>query len=242
MRGLTPRFSASRWNLTIANRLPWSVRATAGMPAAATACMSRGTRTMPSTSEYSVCSRRWTNAGLPARAKGVGMREYYRLGARNCAGEGGRGPAAQGSRNGPRSGSPCAARNRSPDRAPAMRVMKASRAVLARIDAALISPTRASPPITASKSQSRPSMRRSGQRLPSTQTRPGATASPRSARRIASSVACRMFSTSISAASTQPMAQAIASSRGLAPPVARASAASVAWNRAAPQWAGAGPG
>src|SRR5688572_16103022 len=43
------------------------------MPAAATACMSLGTRTMPSRSEYSVCSRRWTNAGLPARAEGMDM-------------------------------------------------------------------------------------------------------------------------------------------------------------------------
>src|SRR5688572_11888193 len=74
IRGFTPCRSASRWNFTIANRLPWSVRATAGMAAPATACMSRGTRTMPSTSEYSVCNRRWTNAGLPARTEGVGMR------------------------------------------------------------------------------------------------------------------------------------------------------------------------
>src|SRR5688572_9349725 len=36
--------------------------------------MSRGTRTMPSRSEYSVCSRRWTNAGLPARAEGFNIR------------------------------------------------------------------------------------------------------------------------------------------------------------------------
>src|SRR5687767_5568552 len=74
IRGFTPCRSASRWNFTIANRLPWSVRATAGMAAPATACMSRGTRTMPSTSEYSVCSRKWTNAGRPALAKPDDMR------------------------------------------------------------------------------------------------------------------------------------------------------------------------
>jgi hypothetical protein len=58
MTGFTPRLSASRWNFTIANRFPWSVSATAGMPASTTACMSRGTRTMPSAREYSVCSLR----------------------------------------------------------------------------------------------------------------------------------------------------------------------------------------
>ncbi len=155
--------------------------------------------------------------------RAMGMRGILTVsGARNCAGEGGRDRVAPGSPDGPRSGSPCGARNRSPDRAHATRVMKASRAVLARIDAALISPTRASPPITASKSQSRPSMPRSGQRLPSTQTRPGATASPRIARRIASSEASRMFNTSISAASTQPMAQALACQPDSRAPVVRA--------------------
>src|SRR5688572_10094309 len=74
IRGFTPCRSASRWNFTIANRLPWSVSATAGMPAPATASMSRGTRTMPSTSEYSVCSRKWTNAGQPALATRDDMR------------------------------------------------------------------------------------------------------------------------------------------------------------------------
>src|ERR1700751_2763448 len=44
----------------MANRLFWSVTATAGMPAAATAATSSGTRTTLSTSEYSVCRRRCT--------------------------------------------------------------------------------------------------------------------------------------------------------------------------------------
>src|SRR5687768_6553275 len=44
------------------------------MAAPATASMSRGTRTMPSTSEYSVCSRKWTNAGRPALATRDDMR------------------------------------------------------------------------------------------------------------------------------------------------------------------------
>src|SRR5580658_6593553 len=45
----------------MANRLHWSVTATAGMPASATASISSGTRTTLSISEYSVCSRKCTN-------------------------------------------------------------------------------------------------------------------------------------------------------------------------------------
>ena len=138
-----PRRSASRWNLTIANRLPWSVRATAGMPAPATACMSRGTRTMPSTSEYSVCSRRWTNAGLA----GAGLGRWH---ARDLTAHGREAAPVK-----PAGTELAQARQMvlsrvalvplEPvvrDRAPATRVMKASRAVFARIDAALISRTR----------------------------------------------------------------------------------------------------
>src|SRR5918994_2382267 len=47
------------------------------MPAAATECMRRGTRTMPSTSEYSVCTRRWTNGGVPV-ASVRSMPGFYR--------------------------------------------------------------------------------------------------------------------------------------------------------------------
>ncbi len=150
---------------------------------------------------------------MPGCRRGVSRWHARNLtvsGARNSAGEAGRARRAPGTPDGLRSGSPCGARSRSPGTAAATRVMKASRAVLARIDAALISPTRASPPMMASNSQLRPSIAAPGHRLPSTQTRPGATASPRIARRIASSEASRMFKTSISAASTQPMAQALA--------------------------------
>src|ERR1700733_14289132 len=45
----------------IANKLLWSVSATAGIPAADTAAINSGTRTIPSTREYPVCRRKWTN-------------------------------------------------------------------------------------------------------------------------------------------------------------------------------------
>src|ERR1700722_19758967 len=55
----------------MANRLLWSVSATAGIPAAATDAINSGTRTIPSTREYSVCNRKWTNCltvKVPRRA------------------------------------------------------------------------------------------------------------------------------------------------------------------------------
>src|SRR5258706_7712052 len=43
------------------NRLDRSVSASAGMPSAAAAATASSMRTMPSTIEYSLCRRRWTN-------------------------------------------------------------------------------------------------------------------------------------------------------------------------------------
>src|SRR3569833_3512943 len=48
----------------MANRLFWSVTATACRPDLATAPTSSSTRTTLSISEYSVCSRKWTNSDI----------------------------------------------------------------------------------------------------------------------------------------------------------------------------------
>src|ERR1700730_2956900 len=62
----------------MANKLLWSVSATAGIPADDTAAINSGTRTIPSTSEYSVCNRKWTNClkgPAPAREGPARARE-----------------------------------------------------------------------------------------------------------------------------------------------------------------------
>ncbi len=84
----------------------------------------------------------------------------------------------------------------------------ASRSTLARIEAALISATRASPLTMAVAG-----MLICGQRLPSMNTCCGATASCSTACFIASRVACRMLMRSISAASMLITLQAMACSR-----------------------------
>src|SRR3569833_74921 len=59
-----PAASAALENFTIANRLHWSVTATAGMPALAQAFTSGFMRTTPLTREYTVWTLRWTKAGV----------------------------------------------------------------------------------------------------------------------------------------------------------------------------------
>src|SRR3569833_3437980 len=98
-----PAASAALENFTIANRLHWSVTATAGMPALAQAFTRGFMRTTPLTREYSVWTLRWTTAGVmggysirasPApRWLDTPLRR--RLPARLCA-AGGRGPARGG--------------------------------------------------------------------------------------------------------------------------------------------------
>src|SRR5690606_39898924 len=69
--GLMPAASAALWNLTSANRLLWSVIATAGWPRATQRPTSSGMRMVESTSEYSLCRWRWTKlAGMPSRSGG----------------------------------------------------------------------------------------------------------------------------------------------------------------------------
>src|ERR1700674_1389685 len=68
----------------MANKLLWSVRATAGIPAADTAAINSGTRTIPSTREYSVCNRKWTNC-LKGLALVPAAQERMSAGARDRA-------------------------------------------------------------------------------------------------------------------------------------------------------------
>src|SRR5688572_17220572 len=67
MIGWTPCARAASKNLIAPKRLDWSVIASAGMPSAAAAVTASSTRAMPSTMEYSVCRRRWTNCGAVMR-------------------------------------------------------------------------------------------------------------------------------------------------------------------------------
>ena len=86
--------------------------------------------------------------------------------------------------------------------------MPASRCVLARIEAADISATVASPPTMA-----RIGKASAGQRLPSISTSAGVSDKPATARCIASRVACRMLMASISSTVASAIAQASAFSR-----------------------------
>ena len=80
--------------------------------------------------------------------------------------------------------------------------ISASRVTFARIDAALISATRLSPFTTAWEG-----IGSDGQRLPSIRTNSGTMLRPATARCIASIVACRIFSSSISCGSARPRLQ-----------------------------------
>ncbi len=77
--------------------------------------------------------------------------------------------------------------------------------VFARIDAALIAGSVASPPTIARALKDRPKPSRRGRRLPSMSSRCGLKLMASTARRIARNVACRILSASISAGSAQPI-------------------------------------
>jgi len=100
---------------------------------------------------------------------------------------------------------PCARRSRIAENCPWSRHISASRAVFARMDAAAITLTLASPSTIA-----RTGNASSGQCGPSNSTSWGETGSDSTARRMASRLACRMFRLSISSTVAQATAQASA--------------------------------
>src|SRR3954462_10378841 len=71
MIGCTPCARADSWNLMAPKRFARSVTASAGMPSAAAAATASSTRAISSTTEYSVCRRRWTKRGevMPSEAR-----------------------------------------------------------------------------------------------------------------------------------------------------------------------------